>query len=58
MKQMVDRENSIAFPNENAETMIRLGLKMWKVEVDPGCLMQVRRDIFDKVLINHGIVSN
>ena len=58
MKQMLDRENSISFPNENSETMIREGMDMWKIEVDTGCKLQVRRDVFDKVLIRHGIVSS
>jgi len=55
---MVDRETSIAFPNENAETMISMGSKLWHEEIDPEFLLYADRLRVDKFLLKYGVIKN
>jgi len=58
MDQMVDRESSVAFPNENAETMISMGSNLWHRDIDPEHLLYADRKRVDSFLLNNGIVRN
>ena len=55
---MIDRQNTIAYPNEDAEKLTDIGISFWYSNIDPYGILCVPRRRLDKWLLESKIILN
>ena len=58
MSQIKDREDTVSYPNEDADELLKIGYSLWQKEIDHKNLLIVSRKYMDDFLCRENIVGD
>ena len=58
LSQIKDREDTVSYPNEDADELLKIGYSLWQKEIDHKNLLIVSRKYMDDFLCRENIVGD